>query len=502
MHRSSAATSVLHTRAKFWDDAVRARWAVGVGSALLSLLLYASCLSPTVTYGGDCGELIAASYRLGIAHPSGYPFFCLLGRLWADLIPFGEIAWRYNLLSAVLGAAGVGLVAATAHRLLFEPARAVSAAWCSGGAALFLAGFYYYGSQSTLAEVYSLNAFFLALLLWHAVSWLLSGDWRHFYALALSFGLSLTAHLSGLFFGPALLGIAIIAPRARFALLRTQGIKNLALALTLCAAGFALTAYLPIRSRLFPLGGPGDFSHFAPLDWGHPADFSRWKAHVTAKQYSGLLFSPHQISLFGRAVTVPGFEQPLSLWPHKVGNLLSLMSLQLLAAAPLVPLGLIAPLMSARHAKNRTASTCGAQSVMDLASARAWVSGSLAAAWALNVGVQINYNVNDIANFFFPAYIAQAVWIALGLDAASRWIRARTQNWQPLMQWRARTLARLSLLGAVAVQWFFFFGAANSSGDTLARERAVQDAAALEALQRSSNARPVALIYSNDALWG
>lgn len=489
-------------RASLWADAVRARWAVSVGSAVLAWLLYAACVAPTVTYGGDCGELIAASYRLGIAHPSGYPLYCLIGRLWADILPFGEVGWRYNLLSATLGALSVGLVAATAHRALWEGENPKRAAWASGSAALLLAGLYYFGSQNVLAEVYSLNAFFLALLLWHAVSWLDSGDWRHFYALALSFGLSLTAHLSGLFLGPALLGIAIIAPRQRFAPLFPLGARRLSAALALCAAGFALTLYLPLRSQLWPAPQAGDISRFWPLDWGHPASFGLWKDHVTAKAYGSLLFTPHKLSILGHEFLAPGFQQPLSLWPGKVWKLIEMMSLQLLAAAPFVVLGLVAPLLRARGNRAKVStSTCSSNSARDGVWMRAWIAGSLAAAWALNVGVQINYDVNDIANFFFPAYIAQALWLAMGLDAAGRWLSTRTQNWAPRMRWRVHTLARLSLIGVVAVQWCFFLAVSSQRGETRARDRALESAASLEELERTSGARPVAFIFSNDALW-
>lgn len=485
---------------------------VGAGSALLAWILYAACIAPTVTYDGDCGELIAASFRLGIAHPSGYPFFCLLGRLWASIIPFGEVGWRYNLLSATLGALSIGLVAATAHRLLWDADRPRSALWPAGGAALLLAGFFYYGSQNVIAEVYSLNAFFLALLLWHAVSWLHSRDWRHFYALALSFGLSLTAHLSGLFLGPALLGLAIIGPRLRFAPFFPSGARRLGIGLALCAAGFALTIYLPLRSRLWPVPASDDLSRFWPLDWGHPADVASWKAHITAKQYSSLLFTPHKVSILGHAMTLPGFEQPLSLWPRKVAKLLEMMALQLLAAAPLVAIGLGSAFFNARRARAAgSASTWGKASEddspsiprpADIAWVRAWVAGSLLAAWALNIGIQINYDVNDIVNFFFPAYIAQAIWLALGIEAAGRWLKARTQAWAPMMRWRVHTLARLSLLGVVCVQWGFFFLSGNYRGETRARDRALESASALEALARRSGARPVAFIFSNDALWG
>src|SRR5687768_18416903 len=87
-------------------------WLAATIVALAGLLMYGSSASPTVTYGGDCGELIAASYRLGIAHPTGYPLYCLVGRLFASLLPLGEVAARYNVLSALLASAAAAVVAA------------------------------------------------------------------------------------------------------------------------------------------------------------------------------------------------------------------------------------------------------------------------------------------------------------------------------------------------------------------------------------------------------
>jgi len=97
------------------DNWARRRVALAVFAG--AFCVYALCVAPTVTYGGDCGELIAASYRLGIAHPTGYPLYCLLGRTFASLLPIGEIGWRYNIFSALCASLAVGLVAATVHRL-------------------------------------------------------------------------------------------------------------------------------------------------------------------------------------------------------------------------------------------------------------------------------------------------------------------------------------------------------------------------------------------------
>lgn len=65
-------------------------------AALPSYILYVRTLAPTVT-SEDSGELITAAYTLGIAHPPGYPLWCILGKLFS-LIPLGNVAWRVNLL--------------------------------------------------------------------------------------------------------------------------------------------------------------------------------------------------------------------------------------------------------------------------------------------------------------------------------------------------------------------------------------------------------------------
>ncbi len=50
----------------------------------------------------DSGEMVAASYCLGLPHPPGYPLYCLLGRIFSFL-PVGSVAFRFNLLSGFIG---------------------------------------------------------------------------------------------------------------------------------------------------------------------------------------------------------------------------------------------------------------------------------------------------------------------------------------------------------------------------------------------------------------
>ncbi len=74
-----------------------------VGALCVALIasLYYITLYPSLP-GGDSGELIVASCSLGLPHPPGYPLFAMIGWLFTH-IPFGSIAWRVNLFSAVCG---------------------------------------------------------------------------------------------------------------------------------------------------------------------------------------------------------------------------------------------------------------------------------------------------------------------------------------------------------------------------------------------------------------
>ena len=78
------------------------RVSCALAAFLVPLLLYLDTLAPTVlTY--DSGMLQTKAYTLGIGHPTGYPTFILLGKLFTYL-PFGDVAYRVNLSSAVYAA--------------------------------------------------------------------------------------------------------------------------------------------------------------------------------------------------------------------------------------------------------------------------------------------------------------------------------------------------------------------------------------------------------------
>ena len=68
--------------------------------ALLALL-YSATMAQTPLFG-DPTEYTFVAHTLGIAHPPGYAFITLLGKLFQTIIPFATVAWRMHLLSLII----------------------------------------------------------------------------------------------------------------------------------------------------------------------------------------------------------------------------------------------------------------------------------------------------------------------------------------------------------------------------------------------------------------
>ena len=128
------------------------------GLGLAALALYGMTAAPTVaTVFDDSLEFQVVLPTLGIAHPTGYPLYTLLGWLWTHLLPLGDAAYRANLFSALAAALTVALL----YRLL---ARVTGARVPALLAAAVFAISPLWGSPATLAEVYALHGLFLVAL--------------------------------------------------------------------------------------------------------------------------------------------------------------------------------------------------------------------------------------------------------------------------------------------------------------------------------------------------
>ncbi|MCK4831823.1 MAG: DUF2723 domain-containing protein, partial [Anaerolineales bacterium] len=105
-------------------------WLPSLLVGLVVLIVYLSTLAPTITWehhGTDGGDLIAASQVLGVPHPPGYPLYVVVGHLLSRLpLPGGNLALRFNLLSAFSAAAASALLSATVRRMATPLAGVVS----------------------------------------------------------------------------------------------------------------------------------------------------------------------------------------------------------------------------------------------------------------------------------------------------------------------------------------------------------------------------------------
>ncbi|HNS50675.1 MAG TPA: DUF2723 domain-containing protein [Anaerolineae bacterium] len=138
--------------------------ALAVACFSLSLLLYLRTLAPTVVQMFDDSlEFALAVHRMAIAHPTGYPLYLLLGKLFS-LLPWRDVAGRVNLLSAVAGAVAVALVFLVTRQLARRR-------WIALLPAAAFAVSPVFWSEAVIAEVYTLNAAFVAGLLLAALRW-------------------------------------------------------------------------------------------------------------------------------------------------------------------------------------------------------------------------------------------------------------------------------------------------------------------------------------------
>jgi hypothetical protein len=198
---------------------VRPPYRAAVAVVGLVLLGYLLTLAPTVTFW-DAGEFIAAAKTLGIPHPPGTPLFVMIAHVWAMVFPIGEYAFRTNLLSALLSAAGAGFFFLVAH----ESIRALTADLdegmarllrLGGGTASALLGAFTFTNwqNSNETEVYAVATFTIAAMSWLAHVWRqYRGTVRAPRVLLLIVylaGISIGNHLLALLAGPAVVGFMV-----------------------------------------------------------------------------------------------------------------------------------------------------------------------------------------------------------------------------------------------------------------------------------------------------
>lgn len=219
----------------------RPRLWVTIGVFGLCLAVYVLTLAPGVL-GGDSGELQYIPYILGVAHPTGYPLYTLLGWLWAHVVVVGDVAYRMNLLSAALGALTAAVLYLIVYHLTSRHAPALLAAVLFAFSPTFW-------MQAIVAEVYTLNTVFVVLVIYLLLRWEAARQSdRDLLLAAFVYGLSLTHHRVIIILLPALALFVWLTERKVF--------TNARLLLKIAALGFSpllLYLYAPLRIwQLYP----------------------------------------------------------------------------------------------------------------------------------------------------------------------------------------------------------------------------------------------------------
>jgi len=417
------------------------RWLLVLSTALPLFAFYLRTLSPTVPFE-DGGEMIAPSFTLGIHHPPGYPLYALVGRLTAAL-PLGDIAFRFNLLSAACGALACGLAACAAFGLLAGVAGAGRLAAWTGS----LAGGLLLGTtpqlwwQSVIAEKYAMNLLLNAVLLLVMTSGLASlrdsrggtAGRRWLPLLAFAWGISASHHGQTVYFVPAAILLGWLALERMPRVLR---LRTVILLVFLAALGFSLKGlYPPIRSAASPL-----------FNWNVPSILPRFADYTAGGPYQYRIFywTPWQAAK--RLVSHLG-DYPVRQFGF-----------------PGVALAVLGIGWLARERRREAV--------------------VLALVWGTGVLYCVNFSLEGIAvqTYYLPTFMILAVGTACGIAAILRWLAAVSRP--------AAVLAAVALAGWGGWQ-------AAGHGRQAARDRHYFAWDLSRALLRSCDPRSLLIAYGD-----
>jgi hypothetical protein len=267
-----------------WDPVAERPVPPSLGTRLAPLFvfavlvaLYVRTLMPGMAFD-DWGELQTVPHVLGIAHPTGYPTYILTAWLF-ELLPFGSIAFRANLLAAVCVATAMAALTSTALRLGVRPTIAAAIAIMTGAIGTIWA-------SAVVAEVNALHLALIALIIDRSLAWADGLRTRDLALGGLLVGLSLGNHLLTAFTAPFFVLFALWAGRwtllARNRLVLAPVIAGL--------AGLAVYLYIPIAASFAP-----------PLPYNHPTTFESFRFLVMGEQFRGQysgLFTTSSLGVF------------------------------------------------------------------------------------------------------------------------------------------------------------------------------------------------------------
>jgi len=302
-------------------------------SVILSLIvfvIYLITLAPSVIQI-DSGELAAVQILAGIAHPTGYPLFTIVGYLFSKLPIFTSKIFQMNLLAALWCV--LALIFFTKNLELvfkiieydllnqrkrknknFKNNELVNQfnkdeiIYGSVFALILLAFSRTYWNQSVSVEVYSLQIFLMLVIIYFILDSILHTKKHAWLKVAAALALGFANHMTTL----------LLLPGLAFLFFNKEGFnKNaiktiLKMLLLFFALLIVIYSYLPLRAASNPI-----------LNWGNPVDWEKFWRHFTGKQYQVWMFSsvdaaklqllkylnnlPLEFSYLGLALAIIGF---------------------------------------------------------------------------------------------------------------------------------------------------------------------------------------------------
>ncbi len=366
------------------------RYSAAITSVFV-FMIYLQTLAPSVIQI-DSGELAAVQKTLGIAHPTGYPLFTLIGFLFLKIpLPFTDI-FKSNLLAAVWCSLGVFIFIKSSQLILdniseqiadkknksknkkydepgnnFDNLKIIPSVL--GG--LFLAFGKTFWAQSTSVEVYSLQVFLFNIIIFASLK-AFYGEGKNklwiFTSIALALGFA--NHMTTLLILPCI--AVLFFKKEKF---NSASIKKI---LIMLAVFFPLLAafyaYLPLRASFNP-----------QINWGNVINFENFWRHFTGKQYSVWLFSS-----FGSA------EKQLSHFLNNLPMEFTYIGLIIIMTGVFV---------SFKNSK-----------IIFITMLTAFFSAVL---------YSINYDIVDIDSYFLLAYIALSFFAVFGFTKFVLWFTSK-----------------------------------------------------------------------------
>ncbi len=330
----------------------------------------------------DAGDFLSALVTTGNCHGPGYPLYLMSLKVFVSLFPFGSIPFRVSIYSSFF--------ASVTCCLLYAILLRISKSRLSGIAASLAFSFSYtFWSQSVIPETYSLNAFFIALMLLLAFKWeeLVTSKMRKsadntLLLLAFIAGLSLSNHMTAAF---AILAIAVFILDTNWQ--AAINVRNAPRIILFFLLGILPYVYLPAAA----FRGPA-------YNFGDPSTPLRWFYHVTMHyQRSGL------------------FKYPLVFLPSRLLRFLK----SLLTEYPhFWLLGWVGLILSFKTIKRRHAAFL------------------LLTFFFLAIPVMLYRQQEAIvrAHFYYPAYMIFAIWIGIGAEAVRSALKDATGGFQYVFQ--------------------------------------------------------------------